>query len=280
MNRENLGKGMLLLVIVLILGGVLLFALWQGATPSAAQDGDGADVPPTLIIPEYVVGTHLAGKTIHWTTYQTIFVRDGPDPANGKTTIEESWVEVGRDNIPTRAHIVSRFEDGSFRQEVLITPNDTTVIFGAGYPTVAPDGTNNCRQTWAPYTPEQRSGLLPTFLDPDKLSAAGWKNATIDIPAFPVPTLQVGALPEDTIEIAKSSGWTSETAQDDMLITGKVLLGELGQVVVSTSTRTDRDGTLAAESQWVNGPIEVYATNPSLDKAFELTSQASEVCHA
>ncbi len=275
---RNSRKGIiLLLALTLVL--TLLVTVWGSSSSSSVEDSLGSSIPPKNKVPSYAVNVQFAGKVLHWTTAQNYFLRNGPDPANGKSITVESWVEVNASNAPSRAHVVAWREDGSLHQELLITQGGTTIVFGTGYPTMAPSGNNNCRQSWANESAVQLSGSLPIFLELEKMARNGWKETILPLPTYPSHTLKITVSPEKTIVGEKFTAWELRESRDGIITTSQVQLDELGRVVSSYSQRVDSSGNVIATSQEINSPIELYAPNPAIEEAFQFTKQSAEVCH-
>lgn len=126
----------------------------------------------------------------------------------------------------------------------------------------------------------QLSGVLPAFLDPNKLAGSGWIPSNLPSPNYPPPAIEVNTLPEETIGTGESfTAWQTRETQGGTITTNQVQLDAMGRVVASSSQRVSSSGDIIAENHQVNSPIQVYASGPALEDAFVFTKQSAEVCH-
>ncbi|MBI4674876.1 MAG: hypothetical protein HY741_24815 [Chloroflexi bacterium] len=266
---------------IAVLLAIGIGAMWIGTDLLSANREDSSSSPPQQTVPDYMLTDPLlAGKVITWTESKYSFLKNGADPANGQSVRVESWVKVGSDGIPTRAHILSLFEDGAFHQEILVSPDATTIIFGSNYPDVSSGAKTGCRQNWPAYSPEMRKSLLPSFIDEKKLSRFGFAPADLPTPNYPKSSSLVNANPEKTLESGKTvRGWQMRQTSDGITNIEKVLIGERGRVLALETNRTDNTGQVIAENKSVFSSIRIYMTKTIPEKVFSLSDQAHEVCH-
>lgn len=270
----HIAIGLLAVLILISIG------LWSGANLSSAEQEVSFSLPPDQNPPEYLLAAPLAGKILHWVETRYVFTKDGPDPANGQTTLVELWLDVDSRGVPTKAHIISRFVDGSLHQELLLALDKAVIVFGRGYPKKPPNPNRECKQSWPAYSTEMRLGLMPVFVDETKLPSAGFAPTVLPAPKYPAPKVDIEASPLELFDADQNlDAWEFRETTEGMTHIEQLQIGEHGRVVSSGTKRMDYTGQVIAESRATASPIQVYAPSSVPDRVFTLSSRAAEVCH-
>lgn len=255
--------------------------LSPGSTPvpSSVPFGNGpADQTPPAFL---VTIPSFAGKVLHWTqtsyTYNTL----SPDPANGRPTNVDIWIQVGADGIPIIARSVSTFLDGTFHQANLYASDATTFILGPGYQAVSPHSFPECVLNEASYPVETRRSLLPPFVDEAMLPQFGFNQesgkATMQFPS--TESLPEGKALETYGPDTTVRRWIMRESANRSTNLKALEVGEGGRVLGSQAQLTSAEGDIVNETWTAYGPLEVYDPASVPTSVFDLSEQALGACH-
>ncbi len=271
--RQILAGASLVLVILLI------SILSTTNLLSATQDFFSSE-PPDRQPPEYLVTIPaFAGKLLHWTQINYAYNTTSSDSANGRPIQVEIWAQIGDNGIPIKSHAVSRFLDGSFHQEVVVTPDKTTIIFDSSYPDISPTDAKGCKQSWPPYTVEMRRSLLPLFVDEEKLSRAGFTKSDKSAQEQPTTIPLAGVQPIQVYgREATPQTWESRQVADGITNIDTMQVAAQGRVVFAERRRVDSSSKVTNETHTAFGMLEVYAPSTIPEKVFAISPLAMEAC--
>lgn len=243
-------------------------------TPTPARAGDISTPVSTAVRSSAFVTTPpgLAGKVVHWSISEMSFTEAGPDPANGKVVLGDIWAEIGPDSVPVRFHGIYLYEDGRFRQEIVLTPTEEVITYDPLMAVRTPSGEVHC-------TVRDRTGVgrlrtvAPPFIDVGRLRAFGYQSVSTGGARSAPPMLSPlpGVLPQQIYPADQVlQRWQRRQSAGGQSQTQTLELGPDGRLLLQQSRATNAQGKVVQEYSQGYGSLEVYAPESVPSSVFQL----------
>src|SRR5579883_756117 len=249
----------------------------KAAPPGATPNAGGGTAGPSQIGPSiFLAPPGLAGKIVHEYRTEYIYRQGGPDIANGRLLTEEIWLQFGINGSPTAYHLIARYQDGSFHQEILDNASSSTVVHEPAEAVTPPGGTPSCVERGQP-DPKLLQAAVPAFANEASLPAflyhrIGSGAPTKTRPAASTPPIAAPARsypPDSSVDY-----WTKQTvlAGQPPILT-RLEVGNQGRVELYENQQLDARGTVLSDFWQAPGELDVYNAANVPASAFQLTRE-------
>ncbi|MGH2487462.1 MAG: hypothetical protein ACRDHE_15765, partial [Ktedonobacterales bacterium] len=226
----------------------------------------GAQAAPVAVIPVWRgFPATFPNMVLHWTQINYTQAAGVLDPANAQVILDDAWARGGSDGTPQYIMETYTFQDGTFHQELVLTPSTDLVIYGQKYATQLQSvGSGNqwCIQQG---TSDAQALLahLPPFANASSLPGAGYvrQAGTLTLQAPVIQTPQ-GATP---IGVDGTNGtlstWTRVAPVGSSVtfsVRNTIEADAQGHVQAVKGTVVDSHAAVLQSSWATYSPIQVY----------------------
>jgi hypothetical protein len=201
---------------------------------------------------------------LHYQMYDYFFLTGSPDPTNGKTTTEDTWLQIGPDGTPTLIHSWETNAAGQIQQETYLTPTESVTVWEGDYTQVLPHPDSRwCAQVGPGASSAALADDLPPFADAAALSGAGYQHTGDGPPDMAPSTPQLPAVTPRMAYPRPSAvaAWQFHRDNADHSVnTTTVKVGPDRRVTLLDFRRDDPSGKVVGDTKLTMGPLFAYDT--------------------